>query len=161
MDYQSPHKQILLSWPTKAHDHYIRGTGWYAVFGTLWTAAVVYSVWTYNFTFAALLVMFAAVIAVQATRPPHEFEVALTELGVLVGDRFISYRELVDFWIIYDPPVTSLYLDIKSGMVTRLHIGLENIDPNAVRDILKKNVREDLTHESEPMIDTLSRILRI
>ncbi len=105
--------------------------------------------------------MFAAVVAIQATRPPHKYEAVLTDRGILIGERFVSYRELVDFWIIYDPPICSLYLDLKSALVTRLHVGLENIDPNKVREILLKNVKEDLTHDSEPAIDSLSRILKI
>ena len=161
MENQSPNGQILISWETHAHDHYIRGTVWYAIFGTLWTAGLVYSIWSYNFTLAAILVMFAAVVAIQATRPPHRFEAVLTDRGVLIGDRFVPYRDLAGFWIIYDPPIASLYLDLKSAMVTRLHVGLENADPNAVREILLKNVREDLSQTSEPMIDVISRILKI
>jgi hypothetical protein len=161
MENQSPNGQILLSWPTYAHDHYIRGMAWYVIFGILWTAFVVYSVWTFNFTLAAILVMFAAVVAIQATRAPHHFEAVLTDRGILIGDRFVPYRDLVDFWIIYDPPICSLYLDLKTALVTRLHIGLESVDPNKVREILRNNVKEDLTHDSEPVIDSVSRILKI
>jgi molybdenum cofactor biosynthesis enzyme MoaA len=52
-------------------------------------------------------------------------------------------------------------LDLKTALVTRLHIGLESVDPNKVREILRNNVKEDLTHDSEPVIDSVSRILKI
>ncbi|KKU49315.1 MAG: hypothetical protein UX68_C0001G0063, partial [Parcubacteria group bacterium GW2011_GWA2_46_9] len=71
-------------------------------------------------------------------------------------------KDLKSFWIIYEPPeVKMLYFDFKNAWRPRLPIPLQDENPIEVRRLLLKYLEEDLSRESEPTSDALSRLLRL
>jgi hypothetical protein len=151
----------LISWKILAYPHYDRGAWWYIVTGIGGGALLVVSFITNNFLLAAITVMAGIALVVQGTAKPPTIEVHITPLGIQRGTQFISFTSVSRFWIIYDPPVKSLYLNIPRSMFPTIHIPIDDQDPIELRSILKNYTAEDLEREHEPVSDTLSRIFKI
>ena len=93
---------------------------------------------------------------------PAQLMVSIFEDGIQAGENFYAYRDLKSFWIIYEPPeVKTLYFDFKSAWRPRLPVPLAEENPVEVRRFLLKYLEEDLSRESEPTSDALSRLLRL
>jgi hypothetical protein len=153
--------EVLMSWKAHSYPHYERGGWWFLGAGIIGALLLVWALWSGNYSFAAFVVMFGIVVVLQATRPPQVIDVAVTDVGVLVGPRFIPHRDVREFWMVYDPPIKTLYLELKRALLSRVQVDLEDVDPVELRETLKRYVREDLTHDHEPAVDVLSRIFKI
>jgi hypothetical protein len=86
----------------------------------------------------------------------------IREDGLEIGRNFYSYRDLNNFWIIYQPPeVKKIYVSFKSRIAAPLVISLENQNPLKIRKTLLEYLPEDLEKEEEPASDSLSRTFKI
>jgi len=150
-----------MSWQAHSYPHYDRSGWWYLGLGVIGALLIVWALWTQNYTFAAFLVMFGIVIVVQASRPPQVIDVTVSDVGISVGPRFIPFRDVKEFWMVYDPPVKALYLELKRALLSRVQVDLEDVDPVELRSTLKQYLHEDLSRDHEPAVDILSRIFRI
>lgn len=160
---------ILKEWVIKEYTQHVRGQAWFVVSGLVALVLIVLSLWTPNFIFerpnflfAEIIVLAAVVVMLWHHREPPNLAVVLFEDGVAIGETFFPYRELGQFWIIYEPPhVKTLYFHFRSTIRPRLPIPLEDENPLDIRQILLQYLPEDLERESEPTSDALSRILRL
>ena len=83
---------------------------------------------------------------------------AINEDGVVLGSKFIAYKEIKDFFIIYEPPeVKTLHLEFNQGWRPRLAVPLGEQNPLAVREVLLKYLAENTERTEEPLSDYLSR----
>jgi hypothetical protein len=161
-DISPEYGESLAEWQTLARPYYKRGVIWYAIAAVVGVVLLAYSFWTANFLFAVLVVMFGIIITLQASRAPEVLDVAVTSVGVLLGARFIPFKDLKSFWIVYDPPgVKNLYLDFKRALFPHEVVMLEDVDPVELREILMQYLIEDGSHDGEPGLDTFSRIFKI
>jgi hypothetical protein len=154
--------EVLAEWSAPAYPHYHRGALWYGIAAVIGAALLVYAFISNNFLFAVIVVMFAITLMLQTSRKPEMMAVTVVSTGVLFGGRFIPYRDLKSFWIVYEPPMTkSLYLDFKRAFFPHVTILLEDVDPVELRLVLKKYLPEDGEHEGEPAVDIFSKIFKI
>jgi len=159
MDDQN--QEILMTWKTPAYAHYERGAWWYVILGLSAGGLLVTAFWTDNFLLAVLVIMAAVVLVIQGSVHPSVVDVEIGSAGIRVGENFFAYRSLDNFWIVYDPPLKSLHLTVPRSLLGMVHVPIDDQDPNQIREHLKKFVREDLTKDSEPILESISRILRI
>ncbi len=161
MEDNAQYGEVIASWRAPAFHHYRRGRWWYVIVALIAIGLLVYAFATANFLFAVLVVMFGMIVAIQSSRKPEPLDVTVTNVGVLHGSRFIPYKDLKSFWIIYDPPVKTLYLDLKKAFFPDVSIPLEDADPLALREILMQFLPEDGNRTEEPMSDLFARIFKI
>ena len=152
----------LISWDFPERPEYRRGPFWHAAMVVAGLGLLIYSVKSGNFLFALLILMFGLVIYVTAAARPARLRFAVYEDGIQVGRDFYRFREVERFWFFYEPPVRTLYLNLKGiGMGSRVRVDLMDTDPNEVRTVLAQFVREDLRETEEPASDTIGRLLKI
>jgi len=152
--------EVHCSWKFIEFPNYERSQRWYLVYGIVIALILFLSIFTRNFLFALIVVMAAMIIALFH-RTKGEVEFLITEDGIMVNDRFYDYKDLKNFFIIYEPPqIKSLYFEPKSLLNPRIPINLEDQDPVQIREILKQYLQEDLNREYEPITDQLSRFLK-
>lgn len=159
-----PKGKTLHSWEVPEYQKYQRGKLWYILFGVFGLALIVYAVVTLNFLFALIVLICALVLIISTMREPGMIEVWITETGLVVGQRFIPYRSIAHFAIVYDPPeVKNIYLEFKNGFFdSRASIPLEDENPLLIRDLLiQARVKENLDHSDEPFLDLLGRVLKL
>lgn len=151
---------VLLEWEYPERPVYERGRAWYLIMGLAGLALLIYAVYSANFLFALMVIMFGLVIYITASVRPTNRPFAITENGIVIGHTEYRYREIEKFWFFYEPPVKALYVQFR-GLSGRQRIDLMDQDPNEVRDLIGQFVPEDLEQEDEPLSDILSRLLKI
>jgi hypothetical protein len=93
---------------------------------------------------------------------PLELNIAITENGLVVGNKLYRYSELENFWIIYEPgEVKNLYFVVSGVVKNRLTIPLVDMDPRPIRRYLSQFVVENAAEEEEPFSDKLTRVFKI
>ena len=152
----------LLSWLVDEYQRYERGVVWYSLavgFGLFFLA---YAVLTQNFLFALLVLMFAIVFGLSAMLEPRKIVFVVTDLGVGIGDKFIPFKELKNFWMLYEPPeVKNIYLEFKRSVRPHIVVPLYDQNPVQVREHLIRFMEEDLTQEEEPTADYFGRLFKL
>ncbi len=152
----------LMEWSVAEYDQHERPTAWYVLMTIIGVTLVGYGIFTNNFMFALIIILFAIVIFLQSHQDPIVIPFSITELGVVINNRLYTYSELTDFYIIYNPPeVKMLFLETKSSLRPRLRIPLMDENPNEVRELLLEFLEENLAKEEEPLSDMVARRWRI
>ncbi|MDO8499844.1 MAG: hypothetical protein Q7S66_04255 [bacterium] len=154
--------QIVYQWDVKEYEQHIRNRRWYVWMGVAAALLILYAIFTANYLFALLLVLFILILALGEMREPLSVPFAITETGIIIGDKYYRFTELVNFWIYYNPPeVKSLYFGFNNLVKHRLQIPLYDYDPRPVREYLSKFLEEDLEQEEEPLSDRIGRLFML
>jgi len=90
---------------------------------------------------------------------PKNIEIALTTVGVRFGNKFYPYNEIKSFWVIYNPPIKTLNLELTKRFSPIITVQLGNIDPVVIKSILREHLLED-SERTEDVIDKLIRMVR-
>ncbi|MBU0531445.1 hypothetical protein KJ910_03045 [Patescibacteria group bacterium] len=152
----------LISWEVDEYEKHTRGPVWFTFATIAGVALIVYALFTQNFLFAVIILMFGVIYFLSGMRVPSRIEVAITDNGVMLGETFFPYRDMKTFAIVYEPPVIkNLYIDLKSRWRPLLSIPLENVNPVEVRDLLLPFAIENLEHTEESLTDLVSRLYKL
>ena len=154
--------QIVYQWKVKEYQRYDRDRRWYIFMGTIGVLLIIFALVTANYLFALLIVLFGVILFLSDMREPLEVPFAITNTGIIIGDKYYRYSELDSFWMIYNPPdVKNLYFSFSSAMKHRMQIPLLDYDPRPVRDYLNQFLTEDLDQEEEPLSDRIARLFKL
>lgn len=149
---------ILHEWVIQEYEKHERGTLWYVLFISVGLLFVIFGFLSNNFLFSLIIILSAIIFYLQSHLQSPQVLFQITELGIVLGDRFYSYHELDNFYIIYQPPeIKNLFIQTKSTMRPTLSIPLLDVNPVEIRQSLLKFVTEDLEQEEEPQIETVTR----
>lgn len=160
-EIEDKHGKEIFSWEIEGMDKYNRSFGWYIFAGLIGAALLVYAIWTANFLFAVIILMFAVVTIINEMKNQVYIGCKIMENGIILGEHHYCWKEVENFWMVYQPPdVKNLYLELQ-GLRPRLSIPLENQNPNKIREFLRKYVKEDLEREQEPISEYIGRVLKI
>jgi hypothetical protein len=152
----------LISWEVDEFTKHSRGPVWYTFATIAAVALIVYALFTQNFLFAVIILMFGVIYFLSSFQEPARLEVAVTDNGVVIGNSFVPYRDIKTFAIVYEPPeVKNLYVELKSRWRPMLSIPLESINPVEVRDLLLPFAIENLEHTEETLTDLVSRLYKL
>lgn len=155
-------QNILISWTFPEFIKHQRSKWWYVITFTLSALLLIYTIISANWLFALIIIMIDVILVILQHKEPMEVDFLITKKGVQMDQKFLPYKELDKFWLIYEPPsIKNLYLVTKSKLRPRLSIPLGDINPLKVRQILLEYLDEDLSKEDEPTSEALSRILKI
>ena len=156
-------KNVLLTWKIPEHVRHQRGRGWYIFAGLVGAILIIYGIFTNNFLFALIVVLFAIISVLLHMQEPAMINFSITGEGVFVGGRGTDYKDLQNFWVVEgaDGNAKSLHLRTKSFFYPLISVPLEDsIGEETVRVILKKYIKEDVEEKDEPLSETLSRRLK-
>lgn len=153
---------VLTAWEAWESTPIERSKEWYVVAGGIGLAMLLYALFTANFVFALIIVMFAVILLMQDIKKPSKVRACITTAGVVLGDAFYPYEDIKDFSIAYQPPdVKYLYVGFQSTFQPMLSIPLDEVDPNKVRESILPYVFENLKREGESLTDTLHRVYKL
>ena len=154
--------KTLFFWEFLEFEKHKKGLVWYLGLIIVGGALLVYSVVTFNFLFALIIVLIAFIIFIHSFREPQKIKFGITEDGIKLGEKFFPFKELSKFWIIYDPPkVKTLYIDFKSVIKPTLSVPFLDQDPISIRKALLNYLEEDLEREEEDASDALGKFLKL
>jgi hypothetical protein len=153
---------IVYQWSVKEYEEHERGRRWYWVMGILAILLVAYSVFTANYIFTLIVVLFGIILYMQGAQKPIEVNFAVTETGIVLGRKYYRFSELANFWMVYNPPeVKNLYFSLNNVLKHRLQVPLLDNDPRPLKEFLNQFVQEDLEQEEEPLSDKLGRVFKL
>ena len=153
---------IVFQWTVTEYDQNIRDKRWFIMVGILGVALILFAVLTSNYLFVLVVVLFGIILFLHGMQKPLEVGFAITQTGVVLGNKFYRYSEFDGFWLIYNPPqVKTLYFSFNSILKHRIHIPLLDNNPLPIREHLIKFVDEDFEQEEEPLSDRIARLFRL
>lgn len=160
--------QVAYTWQHPAYDQHHKSIRWHVFSAVILVAAVAWAVlpgrWfgDGNYLFATFLVLFYLVVLLLDHRPVEMIETTLTYDGVKHGGHFYWYRDMAEFFVIYEDEGTQkLYFEFKNPIRPRLGLPLGGQNAVAIRDFLLQFVPENLERETEPISDRLHRWLKL
>lgn len=150
------------SWSVPEYQQYTRDKKWYAIAGIIALLLLIYSVFSANFLFGIIIIIAAVTIFYMDHNKPEDIEFMITSKGIVIGDKFYEYVELVNFYIIYEPPeIKNLFFEFRNIIKPRINIPLGDHNPVELRKLLKKYLEEDLEKQGEPISETLGKFFKL
>ena len=151
-----------MSWKTLEFERHERSRGWYIWMAVITLGLVGWSFWIGNVLFSLIIIMAAIMIFILGEKKPRMIDFAITNLGIVFGEKFVPYKDIKNFWVAYElPHIKYAYFEMVSMISPRLTVGLDKANPVEVRNTLLKYLKEDLTREGEPLSDIIGRIFKI
>ena len=155
--------QDLFVWEAPSFEPVERGPKWCVWMMAVAVWLVVYAVFTANCLFAFIVLLTSIILILGGNKEtPRNVLIQIGSNGVVYDGTFYQFDELSDFAILFQPPETKLlYIQPKGLTGVRMRIHLDDQDPIALRNHLKKYIDEDLNLQEEHFSDTVARLLKI
>ena len=158
---KDPFGKVLFSWEIAQYEKRDRTRLWYLGMGVLGIALIIYSIIVGNFLFALIILLVAFILFVREYSEANNVALQITEDGLLLGPDFYPYKDLSEFYIIYEPPeIKQLYIKTKR-IGPNLSIPLTDVNPIELREQLLKYLDEDLGIEHQELSDSIERLFKL
>lgn len=153
--------EVFFNWKFSEFDKHERSKSWYVWGSIVVVLLLLYSFITSNLLFGFITII-AALIILMFQRSNKEIDFSITEDGILVDEKFYDYKDIKNFFIIYQPPeVKTLYFELKAFFSPRIPASLVDQDPVKIRETLLQYIEEDLDRDNEPLSDQTSRMFKL
>ena len=131
------HGAILAEWEYPEFKEHSRTRTWYIAAMVIVALLILFGILTQSYLFIIIVGMLVFIYAMRLRRKPLALPFHITEDGILVDPRtFYEWKDMRNFWIVYEPPVKNLYLAFKSPVRPSITISLEDQNPLNIRKIL-------------------------
>lgn len=153
----------IIGWSVPEYDKRERQKNWYIISALVGLLLLIYSFFSGNFLFAAIIIIGALVIIIHDGQEPLAIDFIITDAGLVVGRKFYDYDVIKDFSIVYKPRenIKNLYFEFKNVLKPRLSIPLGKINPLPIRENLLKYLAEDLERTDQPLSETLAKMFKL
>ena len=153
----------IVGWGIPEYNKHQRTQRWYIISAIVGILFIIYSFFTGNFLFAAIVIIGALVIMIHDSQDPMIINFSITDEGLIVGKKFYDYDVIKDFSIVYKPnqDIKNLYFEFKNAIKPRLSIPLDNMDPLPIRENLLKYLPEDLERTDQPLSEALAKLFKL
>lgn len=153
----------IIGWSIPEYDKHEREKNWYIISAAVGLLLLIYSFFSGNFLFAAIIIIGALVIIIHDGQEPMKINFIITDEGLLVGRKFYDYDIIKDFSIVYKPRenVKNLYFEFKNLLKPRLSIPLKSMNPLPIRENLLKYLPEDLERTDQPVSEALAKMFKL
>lgn len=149
-------------WEAPAFEFHSRGPVWYFIMAIVSVLLIAYAVYTANFLFAFIILLIAILVLLVGNKKPKSVLIQIGENGMVFDGQLLLWQDVDNFSIVYQPPVTKrLYIEQRSALRPRTHVLLEDEDPIALREFLRRHINENFDLQYEPISDTLARLLKL
>jgi len=153
--------KAIFSWQIKEYEGGKKSNRWFLIIGLICFALIILAIFTANFLFAIIILLFVFVVVLREFYIPEYFTFKITDSGIVIGSKFYSFKDIKNFFVVYEPPDSKyLYFRLKS-VSPLLSINLDDQNPIKVREYLLQYLEEDLDREEEAFADTINRLLKL
>lgn len=161
VEKRSEQREPIFAWTADEYIQQERGKQWFLIAGIIVALAVIYAVFTSNWTLAIAVVVIAAVYEyIRRHHPPKKIEIKITDLGIHVGHMFFPYNDIQAFWILYGNGLKTLNFRVHRRMHSNVVVQLDSQDPAAIRTYLAGQIPE-WEGKGERLTDVLIRLLKL
>lgn len=150
----------MISWTAPEFVHYPKEKWWFAAVAAAGIILVGYFLLRKDLLTAALFLLLLPIIYYFSRAKPRTLNIKLDGRGLKINEQQISYQQIRNFWIVYEPPhVKTLNFETAAYLNRYVTLQLENEDPLKIRQFLLEYLPEDLDR-GEQFADKLSRTLK-
>ena len=147
-----------LKWSAYEHERRIRGRYWFLYPLAIATFAIVFSVLNHNYLFIAFIIISFAILMQYAKRSPRLLTYVIEKRGVWTENKLTDFGKIKSFWIFRHPFMASeLLLETEHLISPMMRIRLENINPDAVKNVMSRYVPEK--EQKNLASDQIARII--
>jgi hypothetical protein len=140
-----------IKWQAHEYFHQEKSGDWYWGLGIVAITFAVLAIIFTNTLFALVIVLFAFAAAMQAHREPRLIDFELTPRGVVIDHILYPYTTLESFSMadqhLHKPDPKAL-IKSKKLFMPFLHMPIEQVDDEDVRNYLLQHIHEEELHES-------------
>lgn len=143
-----------ISWKAHEYTHFEKTAEWFWALGLIVVSGALIALVYHNLLFSIFILLAGFVLAIFASRHPHEVDFAITQRGIRVDDTLYPFQSLESFGIeesTHHQP-HKLIISSKKTFLPNIVIPLENVNENEVHDFLisflpEEDHVEPLTHK--------------
>lgn len=148
----------LLTWETPEHHLQPKTLAWYAVFGVVMAILLFTAFLMRSFLSGTVFVLLGILVLLYSERSPRLLQVQLTPSALILNDRRYLWKDLDAFNIVESPKGNLALFRSRRLVMPLIHVPLADEDPEAVRTIFSREVKED-PELHEPLPDLLAHYL--
>lgn len=140
-----------VTWEALEYNQIEKNTDWYWAVSIIAISVTLISVILGNIIFAIVVVVSTFALIVSARRNPKIVNFEINKQGLYIDNEFRPYSELKSFWVDDNSQhdgISKLYIRQRGMTAGVLHIPLENVDPEEVRNYLLEVLLEEEHTES-------------
>ncbi|MBN1326127.1 hypothetical protein JW977_04095 [Candidatus Falkowbacteria bacterium] len=160
-DNNNDYGQVFFQWEIPEFIKQQRSLLWYLAAVIVGLGIIIYSIFTVNYLFALIIILATFIIFLKDYVSPGILLFQITEDGIFIGNQFISYDRMKNFYIIYDPPVVKKLFFRLKGFYPIISIPLENKNPLLIRKKLLEYLKEDVEKKHQSIDDQLENIFKL
>ena len=153
----------IFEWQAPEYEFQEKSADWYWALGIIATAAVIAAALFGNVLLALVIIAAASSIALAAAKHQHVHTFAITEQGLLIGDRLYPYDTMLHFSVLeyWDGSLpTALSIKTRSLLSPHLMIPLNGVDQDAVYEYLSNHLAEGNHHQAS-LIERLVEMFQL
>ena len=162
-DQTIDYEKKFVSWEIPEYNKHERTKKWYIISIIVGLIFIIYSFFSNNFLFAAIVIIGALVIMIHDGQEPIKINFSITDEGLIVGKNFYDYDIIKNFSVVYKPHenIKNLYFEFKNVIKPRLSIQLFDMNPLPIRENLLKYLPEDLERTDQPLSEALAKMFKL
>ena|SRR3989338_7296983 len=153
-------QQILLSWQAPAQPKHERSHRWYMIAGGFVLACAAYGILTGAWSFTIVMVLCGATFFLVHDHVPPLKTISISDQGVLLEEKFVSWDNLSGFWLLQTQDYTELHILQKTPREPELLIQTGRQDLTQLRMLLGSKIPER-TDKRERFLDALTRLAKL
>jgi hypothetical protein len=152
--------EVLLYWQEPEHEPLKLGPRAQTVVTVLLIAIVGYAIYTNSPLMAITFILIGIVGYLSLHREPRTVPFLITTKGIVTDDKLYEFDTIETFFIYTEPPFENiLSIQTNGELVPYVHIPIETVDVNVLRDILSEFIPEEKHHPR--LVDTLEKLLHL
>jgi hypothetical protein len=152
-------EQVLLTWKAPIHAKFEKSHRWYIVAGILVITAAAYGVISGAWSLTLVSVLCAAVYFLVRDHKLPDATATLTEHGMQLNDKFLSWEDAKGFWLLFTPDYTELHV-VPKGRQHEMIIQTGSTDISELRNAFQPRIPE-LTDHRENILDAFIRLTKL
>lgn len=151
--------KLPFKWLAEEYEYFEKSSNWFWMIIIMSVALSAISFILDNLLFGILIFLSGVALALYGIKKPRIVEFSITSQGIKIENKLFVYSNLDSFWLHYSPPFYKLLsLKSKKTFMPHISIPLGDADPNVVREILIKFMKEK--QEEEPFLENIMKKLR-
>ena len=152
--------EALLHWQEAEHEPLKLGPRAQTIVVVLLIAIIGYAVYTNSPLMAITFILIGTVGYLSLHREPRIISFLITTRGVIADNKLYEFEDIESFFIYTDPPFENiLSLQTNGELVPYVHIPVQTVDINSLRDILNEFIPEE--KHNPRLVDTLEKLLHL
>jgi len=142
------HQNKEIKWSAYEYHTNKKSSDWYWAVGIIGTAIAVTAFLYDNILFSVFVVIGAFTLMLYASKEPRRVVFEIDGRGIKIGNNLYPYSNLRSFNVLEKEHENKLIVQSEKLMMPYLHIPLEDLSPEEVRNFLIEHLPEDDHQES-------------